>query len=395
MSLNKKILIVSSCQKRGDTAGLTGAFLSLFNDVRNKGCRVELYNIGFFNQNNNPNLYNVDQYWMYPRRKIEYLIRKIPGLRSFYAQEVVVAYFKKILRLHEYNLVVLYQVPHFSDKLISISHSKNIKVMMYPWGSDILRVSNRKKQRLLKAFSETDYVMGNDKSNALIAAKEIYKVSESKIVKKKNYPSGIREIMQAIGRKKSRDEMMKDIGLPRSNYNIVCGYNAAKEQRHHEIIDAVIMNKRYLPKDYLLVFPVSYSGSEEYINELREKCANNGLNVFFIRDFISNEKMAYLHIVTDLFIQIQPTDCGSAFMMEALYAKNRIVTGKWLNYIQFEQFGTPYHLIDNVEDLGEILKAIFAGELNMPIIPQQLIDMYTIPQGYRPGEVWEKVLLGV
>ena len=389
--MDKRVLIVSSCQTRGGTAGLTGVFLSSFNDIRTKGCQVELYNIGFFNPIKKPELYNVDKYWTYPTSKIEKIIRKVPGVRSFYAREVILSKFKKIIKSQTYNLVVLYQVQEFSDRLIKLSHDKGVKVVMYPWGSDILRASIRKKQHLMRAFSTTDYVAGLDKSNVIIASKEIYKVPDSKIRIRRENIKGISEIENVIGLK-TREDMMGELGMPHSNYNIVCGYNAAREQRHHIIIDAIIKNKELLPKDYLLIFPVSYSGSDTYINELKDKCARNSLNVFFIRDYISNKKMAYLHLVTDLLIQIQPTDCGSAFMIEALYANNRIITGKWLEYRQFEQFGIPYHLIDKVEDLSKMLESVFKGEIDIPIVPQQLKEMYMVPQDYCASDFWENLL---
>lgn len=391
MSYNNRLLIVSSCQMRGNTAGLLGTFLSSFGDIQKEGCKIELYNIGFFNKKNNPSLYDVDKYWVYPSCKVESFVRKIPLVRSVYAQEVIVRYFDWILQKRNFDLIIVFQVQSYSDRLIKLAHKRGVKVMLVPWGSDILRASKRERRHLMKAFSDTDFVLGNERSNAIIASKNVYNVSENKIRLQKIYLKGVQEIIKIRG-KKNRDEMASELGFPSSNYIIVCGYNAAKEQRHEAIIDAILKNKEFLPEDYLLVFPVSYSGNKNYIIELQERCMANNLNSHFITSFISDEQMAYLHLVTDLFIQIQPTDCGSAFMIEALYAQNRIVTGKWLSYVQFEQFGIPYHLIERVEDLDVVLKNIFLDKEERISIPQELLDMYTIPEKYRPSDFWESIL---
>ena len=74
-------------------------------------------------------------------------------------------------------------------------------------------------------------------------------------------------------------------------------------------------------------------------------------------------------------------------MIEALFASNKIVTGRWLKYRQFEQFGVPYFLIDDPEDLSKMLYRIFEGQVTAKV-PQELIDMFTIPSDYDKGKFW-------
>lgn len=85
-------------------------------------------------------------------------------------------------------------------------------------------------------------------------------------------------------------------------------------------------------------------------------------------------KLAYLHLITDLFIEVQPTDNGNMFMVEALFAENQIVTGKWLNYKLFEQYGIPYHLIEQLDELPDMLHGLFTGDIPKAVIPSLLLE---------------------
>lgn len=384
----KNVLIVSSCQKRGSSIGLIGKFLNAFTDFDKREYAFSLLDIGFFDVPHEPSQYPVDEYHGLPKRKIESLVRKIPIVRSWYAQHLVVSTFKVLMVQEKCDFVILYQIPVFADKLVKIAHDYNARIIFVPWGSDILRVTDHAKKQLINAFSAVDYVVGAEKSNTINAAKEIYNVPEEKLIKTKNYLSSIQLLMKLKGTK-SRKEMMASVRVPYSDYNIVCGYNGSQFQRHKSIIEALAQNKENLPPNYQLILPMTYGLTLGYKEELIMMCNKHGLNVFFIEDFISNEQMAYLHLFTDLFIHVQPTDTGNAFMIEALFCENQIVTGSWLNYEQFEQFGAPYHIINSMDELPERLRQIFLGQIPPVQVPRRLIEMYTIPKDNVKGSIWK------
>ena len=108
----KRVLVVSSCQMRGDTTGLTGMFLSHFNDLRKGECEIELFNIGFWTQNRDPQQYAVDKYWKLQTYKVESIVRKIPKIRSSYAKLVSIGTFRMIVKSQKYDLVILQSILH-------------------------------------------------------------------------------------------------------------------------------------------------------------------------------------------------------------------------------------------------------------------------------------------
>lgn len=386
----KKILVVSACTMRGDTTGLVGKFLNSIKNLDELQYEVSLFDIGFFEGRHDSQKYLVANYYSLPFRVIEPIIRRIPKIRSHYAEHIIVSTFGKILKENHFDAVLLHHIPAFSDRLVNATRKVGVKTIFYPGGSDILRVNERTRKRLMNAFLLVDYVVAAIGSNTAIAAKDIYHVPENKLRLKPTYLKGV-EFLMGVNKNLSKEEMMEITGIGKADYNIVCSYNGYPEHRHKVIIEALLRNREVLPKNYQIVFPMTYGASENYIEELKKMCADADLNVSFLTSFITNEQMAYLHLVTDLFIEIQPTDAGNAFMIEALFAQNQIVTGSWLNYKQFEQFGVPYYLIDKVEELPEMLKKILTGQAQRPVVSPKLIDMFTVPQNYSSVFFWENL----
>ncbi len=387
----KRLLIVSSCQKRGTSIGLIGDFLEEFAQLDRSGYEICLFDINMYQKNHNPNDYKVDKYYNVPISIIDRLSLRIPKFRVWYTERKVISLFKKIMASSRFNLVVLYQVPPFSDKLASITHDNNCKILFLPWGSEVLRINKKRRERLKKAFDRVDFVSGIKNSNTLLAVKDRYGVPDEKFIFRKYYLDTIVKI-KSLSQTVSRQEMIKRLQIPVSDFYIVCGYSGVEAQRHRLMIEALSQNKEFLPENYQILLPVTYGGQTEYIEELRSLCSSKGLKTTFLTNFLSHEHIAYLHLVTDLFIQIQPTDNGSAYMIEELFCGNQIITGKWLNYLQFEEFGVPYYLIDTPEDLADMLKKILTHSISQIVVPNKLKDLFDCPSGYRRESYWESIL---
>ena len=167
--------------------------------------------------------------------------------------------------------------------------------------------------------------------------------------------------------------MHEALHIPFSNYNIICGYNADPGQQHLSSIAALSCVKERLPEDYQIIFPVSYGDRNGYIDSLKKACETYGLNSFFIESYISDEQMALLHLITDLYINNQKTDNGNAFLVEALSCGNCIISGSWLLYTQFEDYGIPYYQFESQKELGNVIKSIIEEDHPTVSVPNELI----------------------
>lgn len=382
----KNILVVCPCSLRGNSIGLIADLLDQFKKAKDNGCSFDLFDTNFF-QNHDPNKYDVRKYFCIKKGFREKFIQRIPIIRSRFAKKLFIDKFKSILSLNSYDYVLFYKIPVFADILVDIAHDAGSKVMFFPWGSEILRANVSQDVHLKDAYSKVDYVLGYDKSNLNIKASTIYNVPSSKIITLKTIFKGVKAIKD-ISKQLSRYELSKKIGINTSEFNIICGYSGCETQRHIQMIEAFAANKKILPSDYQLIFPVTYVAKHAYVQKLRDLCTEYKLNAIFLTEYLSDEQIACLHLVTDLFINIQPTDAGNYFMIEALYSRNEIITGKWLHYDQFEEFGIPYYLLNELEDLATFIKEYFTGNIKKIDVPDKLIAKYDYPDDYDKGDFW-------
>ena len=372
---------------------MIGSLLEKLELLNKKQYRISLLDTDFFECNHVPADYKVDRYYSLEKKSWDAIIRHLPIVRSVYAVQKTLSAFKKLIKTKQFDIVIVYQVPGYADTLVEIAHAYKVKIVFEPFGSDILRVSDNERQRLKKAFAEVDGVVGRKKSNVLLASHDVYQVPDNKIFEQRGVVSGVVKLKDLKG-KFTRKEMHEAVGVPYSEYNIVCGYSGRESHRHRTIIEALIQVKDVMPEGYQIIFPMTYGAGAHheiiihYANDLKAICDGAGLKTIFMTDFKTAEQMALLHLITDLFIEIQPTDNGNAFMIESLYSRNQIVTGSWLNYKRFEQFGVPYYLIDKPSELSEMLHKIFTRQVERAKVPQELVDFFDVPDGYNPGDFW-------
>ena len=388
--MDNKILIICHCSLRGNSIGLIEEFLTQFDSLKKDGCQIDLFDTNFF-ECHNPSDYKVDNYYYLNLGIVDRIARKIPGLRVKYLHKKILQQLEELLRVGNYDLVVMYSVPPYSDKAVDVAHKYGTKITLFPWGSEVLRAKGEVAEAVKRAHIDADFIAGHEGANLLINARDNYKVEAKRIKARKTFPKGVQILKEIIG-KQNRKEMSSDIGIPYAEYNIICGYSGREGHRHKEIIEAIYANKEELPNNYQLVFPVTYACEGKYIEELKSICSEKGLNAVFLTKYMSDEHIAKLHLLTDLYINIQPSDNGNSFMTEALYAGNKIITGRWLNYSQYEKYGIPYYLIDKIEDLTVILNKLFKCELDEVEVPKALKKEYEMPEGYDNGKIWREML---
>lgn len=367
--MKKNILLVSSCTTRGNTGGLTGKFVDILR-LNNELVNVDLLDISF-EKKTNSEIFHANRYFSVTNNILTKLFLKIPRCRRYVRECYVKRALNKQLKTTNYNLLVIYELPIFVDSIVTIAHKNKAKVLLYPWGSDILRANKYKLRRIEKAINETDYISGYQDSGTINYILKKYPISKEKLSLFSVVVPGIRQIVQ-LENKYSREEMSKELNIPISEMNIVCGYNGVEGQRHREIIESVYQIKNKLPNDYQLIFPITYGNNQDYYLEIKGLCKKYQLKAIFLENFLTEKQMAFLHLLTDIFINVQPTDNGNAFLMEALSSDNVVIVGKWLSYPQFEQHGIPYYQCESMEDLHYYIEKVINGD-NKPKVPEALI----------------------
>ena len=372
--MNKSILVVSECTKRSNAPGLTNGLVTILKRIKEPSCKICVFNRVISHNNKSTDYSECDYYYIDSPFFLFFLLR-LPFISSYLRAWIVTKRLRQILKKQRFDLIIIDQIPYYSYQLVRIAHAYGVKVLLRPWGSDVLRL-DRVSENLRKTYNIADYIGGDPESNVMRNAQEIYNVPDNKIINLLSNFKNVKRILDLKG-KYSREYMSERLSIPVSKINIVCGYNMGEGQRHRLMIEQLHSIKDYLPSDYQLIFPVSYGWNhnpQKYKETLKHLCKQYGLNAYFIENYISAELMDFLHLITDYFITIQPTDNGSSFLIEALMCGNQVITGRWLNYLQFEKFGLPYYLCDSPNDLGKVFKDIITNAIPQVYPSQELVN---------------------
>lgn len=307
-------------------------------------------------------------YYTLENKFCKYLI-KVPKVRVFVQIYLECKTLSGILKKNHYSMVNIHQIPWHTFLFVKIAKRNNTKIMLTPFGSDVLRVSNVFKGLLRNAFKNADYVSLNNSTGFASICKKIYGIGEKKIADV-GYGSNTTTAILAC-KERDKEKLANKLSIKAASYYITCGYNATLGQQHEVILDAINKNKHFLPEDTTLIFPLTYGSEKDYLYELlSNKCKEYGLSAVFLNNFLSVDEVAALRYITDLFIHIQITDAYNASLQEFLLAGASVVNGKWLSYPSLEKGGIPYYECENTKQLSNLLRKIFNSEIEKPTLSE-------------------------
>lgn len=353
MSEKIRVLMVSGLSRRENQIAYVGDLINSISAISNELLELDVF-VSAQGAYVNDGELDVNKIICVKVNKVLKWILNIPKLRvpiwSYYKHKS----FRRLLKQKSYDFIVFHSVQIDTDALVIEAKRTDAKIVIFPWGSDVLRASKALQKHIQECFSNADYIRG-DNEDFIKHILEIYpNINPQKFVNITYASPAITYIEQLRNCKK--EELFERLPLPTDRYYIVCGYSANKGQQHKKIIEQIASIKNELPKNYLLVFPISY-GKEYGISkqEIVGWCDSYGLSCFCIDGYISDSQMACLHLLTDILIHVQVTDLANSFIDEAVFAGTKIINGSWLHYPNLEKYGYPYRLCDSIEDLSDVL----------------------------------------
>ena len=110
------------------------------------------------------------------------------------------------------------------------------------------------------------------------------------------------------------------------------------------MVDAIEENSDILPKNYVLIFPLTYHRNDEkYIADLKNRLNEKQINHICYDDFLSEKDLARIRISSDIYITIPKSDAASSSLLEYLLAGNVVLAGDWLPYKYHSDLGLYFH----------------------------------------------------
>lgn len=294
---------------------------------------------------------------------IRYLLNKI----YFYW------FFFKFSRNSKYDLINI----HYPEvQLLSVWNyiqKMSSKTLITPWGSDIYRISDSQLKKMKLLFDRTTYVSLPDTR----FAEDVKRFFNIPIKKIKNLSMASATIDYFIDKSKSLStaDAKRNLGI-KDKWVITIGYNSQRAQNHIKILEAIETVKTFLPKDMVLLFPMTYGVDKSYILEVKE-CVNAlGFTAIFFEKFLDVHELLNLRKATDVFIHMQISDANNSSLKEYLYCDKIVINGSWLKYPQIEVYN-PYNyiLVDNYEQLQkQLIESYKKHEVETPLALKQDIE---------------------
>lgn len=236
------------------------------------------------------------------------------------------------------------------------------KTIVTPWGSDILRISRLSQKIMANNITHYDYIMSSDNPRFKGQLQKILNIPDEKFL---SCDFGSEMIDELCNSTINKDEAKKHFGI-NLQYTIVCGYNGGMAQNHLRIIEAIAHVRSRLPKDLIIVLPMTYNATPSYLKEVEQKLEDNRLDYIILKNYLSNSDMVCLRKCADMFIHAQNTDANSVSLAEHLLCDTVVVNANWLRYENREIFGIPYYLFNSFDDLSEVIVKAYNGGSIVP-----------------------------
>lgn len=265
-----------------------------------------------------------------------------------------------------YNSIIIHYVNfNIAPHIYQLKKKSQCLVAMV-WGSDFYRMHSK-----IKIFFQNIIYRNVDKI-VFINEETKYKFLEDKkfISERKLEIAGfglpvlgeIDALMPLSNSSENIIEWCHEFDLPYNKIKVMVGYNANLAHNQLKIIDEITHLSSEKRDLIHLVFPLSYGG-DETINLISNRLKDNQItNYTILSKFYNFEESAKLRMLTDVLINIQPTDQLSATMKETLYAGGAVIAGAWLPYSEIIAKGANIYLIDSPDDIGTKLDEL----LNQP-----------------------------
>ena len=252
-----------------------------------------------------------------------------------------------------FDIVNVQYVSIYSLLASKLYHKLAKTVLLSPWGSDVYRVNKFLLPQIKKIYDRADYVSGGEGRFRDDFA-NIFKINKSRIVEF-DIGSDTIDYIKDNNIHFTKEKSKEIIGLA-DLYVIVCGYNASPAQNHIIMIDAFCENLKDLPRNYILVFPMTYSGTDDYKESIRDLLEERKLRYKIYDSYLPMDNLFHLRRSADMFIHIQDTDANSAAVREYLLTDTKVLNGSWLRYKELEKDNIPYYIVSDFNSLKDDIK---------------------------------------
>lgn len=270
-----------------------------------------------------------------------------------------------IIKSGHYDLINLHYVD-FPDLIygVILKYVMKAKLVLSYWGSDLLRIEDKRLSFIGKFAKFADFVTFDNK-DLEITFKRKYKWSQ-------RIPSGTilfgLSILDRINekyRRKSPIDIRRDWKIPEDKIIIAIGYNGIPEQQHIAVLRTIDKLDDEYKKKIFLLLQMTYGGTKTYRKQVIAALRKTGCAYMEIQRFLTDDEVADLRIITDIYINAQKTDAFSGSVCENLYSGTLLINAKWLRYQEFKEYDFKYLEFENINEINQLIQKTFEQKFDV------------------------------
>lgn len=255
---------------------------------------------------------------------------------------------RKYSHIHIHYLLIDFSVLTFLFRLLGI------KPIVTVFGSDLLRISGRRK-RLLTGFLRNIKLITFANPELRDEICTFYGINRglSRICRFGLSPLDLIKVLKP----NSKETLRSEIGLPKDKVIVCVGNNSNSNQQHLKILSSLAGNLELqaIAEKLHFVFPLTYGNEIKYKERLIDTLKQFPFSQTTLTEFLDDIDNARLRLSSDIMIQLQANDQLSGAMQEHLFAGNVVITGAWLPYQVFRSKGIFFREILEVANIGDDL----------------------------------------
>lgn len=314
--------------------------------------------MGFYNKYNVHVIKTAPKCFIFALPKIGTVLRLI--LNTYY-----------LMRAGSFEFIHIQFVTKHLLKQAFFIKTANTRVVASFWGSDLLRQKEKYLLSELDMLNRLDFVSGDA---YILQSKynEIFPYAKNAL---NVIYYGVSLFPYIDKYLLSKDMLKCELGLSKDKIIVSIGYNAGWFQQHDKVIRSIMTLSQEEKSKYVLFLQL-YDGrtDEEYFLSIREMLDASGFEYRLYDKYISNDEMAKLRLMTDIFINAQTTDAFCNTIKEYMYAYTHIINASWLHYPEIDKVGLKVIEFKSFSEIPTLLNSRLSNrdiESNRTIIAKE------------------------
>ena len=152
-------------------------------------------------------------------------------------------------------------------------------------------------------------------------------------------------------------------GIPKDKTVVAVGYNGIPEQQHLAVLKEIGKLNKKTKEKLFLILQMTYGdgGTKEYHEQVLAAACATGCEYSGIQNFLTDEQVAELRIITDIFINAQTTDAFSGSVSENLFTGTVLMNASWLRYQEFKDYAFKYLEFKSMSEIGTLIERVLAS----------------------------------